>query len=102
MTGHIDPRPGGVRHSTYEQHQSGLSYAAARGQAEAEAESEFGAEEDATGKGADNGPAVFPSPHRFRHRLLQVDRAAIAAYVAYRWARAGVGTPLRGRRRVGA
>ena len=51
MTGHIDPRPGGVRHSTYEQHQSGLSYAAARGQAEAEAESEFGAEEDDDGKG---------------------------------------------------
>ncbi|MDT5045124.1 MAG: hypothetical protein QOJ20_3672 [Mycobacterium sp.] len=46
MAGHIDPRPGWVRQRTYELHKSGLSWIAAREQAEAEADARFGPEED--------------------------------------------------------
>jgi hypothetical protein len=44
MTDHIDPRPGWIRDRTYELHQSGLSYDAARRQAEAD--DKFGVEEN--------------------------------------------------------
>jgi hypothetical protein len=50
MTEHIDPRPGWITDRTYELHESGLSYDAARKQAEAEADEKFGAEEN-----GDNG-----------------------------------------------
>jgi hypothetical protein len=48
MTHYIDPHPGWIRERTYELHQGGLSYDAARKQAEAEAEADdkFGAEEN--------------------------------------------------------
>jgi hypothetical protein len=50
MTDHIDPRPEWIRERTYELHQSGMSYDAARKQAEAEADDKF--DEDENG---DNG-----------------------------------------------
>jgi hypothetical protein len=53
MTHHIDPRPGWIRDRTYELHQSGMSYDAARTQAEAEADDKFGAEEN-----GDNGNGI--------------------------------------------
>jgi hypothetical protein len=40
MTHYLDPRPGWVRDRTYELHKSGLTYDAARKQAEAEFDSE--------------------------------------------------------------
>lgn len=46
MTNHIDPGPGWVRQRTYELHKSGLSWIAAREQAEAEADDKFGANDD--------------------------------------------------------
>jgi|GEM_PF-6307638 len=46
MTNPIDPRPGWIRERTYELHQSGLSYDAARRQAEAEADDKIGGEEN--------------------------------------------------------
>jgi hypothetical protein len=41
MTEHIDPRPGWVRQRTYELQGTGLSYDAAREQAEDEADDRF-------------------------------------------------------------
>ena len=60
MTEHIDPRPEWVRERTYELHQSGMSYDAARKQAEAEADEKFGAEDaDENGNnGNGNGGAA--------------------------------------------
>lgn len=52
MTGHIDPRPGWVRQRTYELQKSGLRYADARVQAEAEADVEFAEENGDNGNGA--------------------------------------------------
>jgi hypothetical protein len=52
MTGPIDPRPGWVRQRIYELQTSGLSYDAAREQAEAEADDKFGTEKN--GPGRDN------------------------------------------------
>lgn len=51
MTGHLDPRSGWVRQRTYELQQSGLSYAAARAQADAEADEVFSEENGDNGNG---------------------------------------------------
>jgi hypothetical protein len=50
MSGPVDPRPGWVRQRTYELQGTGLSYDAARDQAETEADDKFGSEEN-----GDNG-----------------------------------------------
>jgi hypothetical protein len=42
MTNYIDPRPSWVRQRTYELHKSGLSWIAARKQAESEADDKVG------------------------------------------------------------
>jgi len=55
MTEHIDPRPGWITDRTYELHESGLSYDAARKQAEAEADEKFGAEDNGNNGNGDNG-----------------------------------------------
>jgi hypothetical protein len=46
VTEHLDPRASWIRQRIYELQQAGLRYAAAREQAEAEAEGEFGSEEN--------------------------------------------------------
>jgi hypothetical protein len=46
MSGPVDPRPGWIRQRTYELQGTGLSYDAARDQAEAEADDKFGSEEN--------------------------------------------------------
>jgi len=51
MTGPVDPRPGWVRQRTYELQQTGMSYAAAREQAETEAEDRFAEENGDNGNG---------------------------------------------------
>jgi hypothetical protein len=45
MSHYIDPRPSWIRERTYELHQ-GMSWIAARAQAETEAAEKFGAEEE--------------------------------------------------------
>lgn len=51
----VDPRPGWVRQRTYELQQTGLSYDAARRQADAEADAEFAEENGGNGNGNGNG-----------------------------------------------
>lgn len=51
----VDPRPGWVRQRTYELQKTGMSYAAARDQAESEADAKFGTEEENGDNGNGNG-----------------------------------------------
>lgn len=51
MSGLVDPRPGWIRDRTYELQGTGLSYTAARDQAESEADDKFGAEHGENGNG---------------------------------------------------
>lgn len=55
MTEHIDPRPGWVRQRIYVLQMAGMSYAAARDQAESEADEKFAEDNGQNGNG--NGAA---------------------------------------------
>jgi hypothetical protein len=52
VTGPVDPRSGWIRQRTYELQKSGLRYAVAREQAEAESDDKFGPEDGGGNGGA--------------------------------------------------
>jgi hypothetical protein len=69
VTHYIDPRPGWITDRTFELHSSGLSYDAARRQAEGEADEKFGVEDN----GEDGTPtSLDPRPSWVRQRTYEL------------------------------